>query len=87
MELKNPRWIWLKGVLFFVLGTLASALLLLHSRSLTVGVLLAIAVWAYCRCYYFAFYVIEHYIDSEFHYSGLLAFLRYALSRRASPGR
>jgi hypothetical protein len=44
--------------------------------------LLALAVWCFCRFYYFAFYVIEHYVDPGFKFSGLWAFFRYAVSRR-----
>ncbi len=47
-----------------------------------VAVLLAIAVWCFARAYCFAFYVIEHYVDGQFTYSGLFDFLRYQLRRR-----
>ena len=83
-DLTNPRVIKLKGALFLVLGTLSSALLLFEARSLRVAVLLAIAIWSFCRAYYFAFYVIEHYVDPGFRFSGLGAFVRY-LVRREKP--
>jgi hypothetical protein len=41
--------------------------------------LLAICIWAFCRFYYFAFYVLHHYADPEFKYSGLLDLLKYLL--------
>jgi hypothetical protein len=44
--------------------------------------LLIIAVWAFCRFYYFAFYVIEHYVDPSYRYSGLASFARYLIRRR-----
>jgi hypothetical protein len=81
-DLKNPRVICFKGVLFLLLGLLASVLLLLQSPSLTVALLLCVSVWAYCRFYYFAFYVIEHYVDPTYRFSGLVSFLRYALRNR-----
>jgi len=81
-DLKSPTAIWIKGVLFLLLGILASVILLLHAPSMTVAVLLCIAVWAFCRAYYFAFYVIEHYVDSDFRYAGLFAFMKYAIGRR-----
>ncbi len=46
-DLKNPRLIYLKGALFFVLGVMASVLLLLESPTLKVACLLAIAVWSF----------------------------------------
>jgi hypothetical protein len=81
-DLKNPTIIWLKGLLFLVLGILASALLLFESPSFRVAVLLAIAVWAFCRSYYFAFYVIEHYVDSSYKFTGLISFVRYMMRRK-----
>ena len=43
-----------------------------------------ICVWASCRAYYFAFYVIQHYVDPSYRFSGLIDFFRYALSGRQS---
>jgi hypothetical protein len=48
--------------------------------------LLAITIWCFCRSYYFAFYVIEHYVDPGYRFSGLGSFLRYFLSRRVTTG-
>jgi hypothetical protein len=42
---------------------------------------MAIAIWAFCRAYYFAFYVIEHYVDSSFKFAGLGSFVRHCLQR------
>ena len=42
-------------------------------------------IWAFARAYYFAFYVIEHYIDPLHRFSGLLDFLRYVVCRRRDP--
>ena len=36
---------------------------------------LALTIWAFCRAYYFAFYVIEHYVDPGFKYAGLWDFV------------
>ena len=82
MDLKNPKVIWFKGALFLLLGLLAAGILLLETRSWRVGLLLALAVWAFCRAYYFAFYVIEHYADPGYRFAGLLSFLGYAFRRR-----
>ena len=84
-DLSDPRWIKAKGVLFLFLGLATSALLILESPSWRVITLLALAVWSFCRAYYFAFYVIEHYVDPGFRFSGLLSFARYFFSNRRPP--
>lgn len=81
-DLTDPRLIKLKGVLFLFLGILSSGLLLVHAPNLTVAFLLVIAVWSFCRCYYFAFYVIQHYVDPGFKFVGLWDFARYLLRRK-----
>ena len=80
-DLKDARWIMAKGLLFFVAGAMASGLLLLELPTLRAGVLLGLAVWCFCRFYYFAFYVIEHYIDDTYKYVGLWSAVVYVLSR------
>jgi len=82
-NLTAPRVIWLKGGLFVALGLLASLLLLAQLPDIRYAALLGIAVWAFCRAYYFAFYVIEHYVDPGFRFSSLLDFTRYAIFGRA----
>ena len=82
-DLKSRRLIIAKGFLFLTLGILASAILLAQTRNLQVAVLLAIAVWAFCRFYYFAFYVIEHYVDSGYRFSGLSSFAFFIIRRRS----
>ena len=81
-DIKQPWLIYLKGLLFLVLGLFASVVLVMHAPSLTVVALLALAVWAFCRFYYFAFYVIEHYVDPTYKFAGLWSFMRYAMRRR-----
>ena len=76
VDIQNPRLLYLKGALFLGLGILASALLLLQHPDLKTAALLAVAVWASARAYYFAFYVVEHYVDPGRKYAGLVAFLR-----------
>ena len=87
-DLKNPAIIWIKGILFLVLGLLASVLLVLQTPEITTVLLLLLSVWAFCRFYYFAFYVIQNYVDSTHRFSGLLSFVRYMLrrGRRGSRG-
>jgi hypothetical protein len=81
-DITNPKLLWTKGLLFLVLGLGASVLLVIEAASLKVALLLAIAVWAFCRAYYFAFYVIEHYVDPGYRFAGLGSFLRYIVRGR-----
>ena len=81
-DLTNPRWIIAKGILFLLLGTLAALLLVVQHPSLSVALLMILAIWSFCRFYYFMFYVIEHYVDSSYRFSGLFSFLRYAARKR-----
>ena len=76
-DLSNPFWIKLKGALVLLLGLAAAVLLWLEHPSLKVALLLLLAIWCFCRAYYFAFYVIEHYVDPNFKFSGLGAFVAY----------
>lgn len=80
-DLKSAWAIWLKGVLFLFLGTASALLILFENPSLRLALLLAISIWAFCRAYYFAFYVIERYVDASFRFSGLISFARYAWRR------
>jgi hypothetical protein len=86
-DLTSPFWIKLKGILFLFVGALASILLLLEHPDLRTAIYLGIAVWCFCRFYYFAFYVIEHYVDPGFKFSGLCSFASYLLNKKRSPIR
>lgn len=81
-DLSNPFWIKLKGLLFLFIGIAAFVLLFLDSPTLRTAVLLAMAIWSFCRAYYFAFYVIEKYVDPTYKFSGLISFARYLFQRR-----
>jgi hypothetical protein len=81
-DIKNPAAMWIKAVLLLVIGVAASILLLLEVGTLRGALLLALAIWAFCRAYYFAFYVIEKYLDPDYRFSGLLSFLRYWVRRK-----
>ena len=81
-DLTSHRLIWFKGILFLLLGLGAAALLLADNATPRTVVLLALAIWGCCRAYYFAFYVIEHYVDPGYRFSGLLSFAAYVCRRR-----
>jgi hypothetical protein len=85
-DITNPRLIYAKGFLFLLGGLLASGLLLAEQPTLKVAALLAVAVWCFARFYYFAFYVIEHYVDPGYRFAGLWSFARYLLRRRGPRG-
>ena len=80
-DLTDARWIKAKGALFLLTGLASAALLVVEYPEIRVVLLLSIAVWCFCRAYYFAFYVIEHYADPSYRFSGLWSFVRYMLSR------
>jgi hypothetical protein len=80
-DLTNPRLMYAKAALFLLIALLSSTLLLLESPHLKTAALLTLAIWSSARAYYFAFYVIQHYIDPIYRFAGLFSFLRYLLSR------
>ncbi|CAN5722168.1 hypothetical protein BH11VER1_BH11VER1_21110 [soil metagenome] len=81
-DLTSPALIKLKGMLFLLLGLLSGGLLLVQYPDWKTAVLLAICIWAFCRCYYFAFYVIEHYVDPGYKFAGIGSALRYLLGAK-----
>jgi hypothetical protein len=86
-DIRDPRLIWLKGLLFLLIGIFASVLLLLNAPRVRIAALLVVVVWSSCRFYYFAFYVIEHYVDPAYRFAGLFDFARYAWRRRRGASR
>ena len=79
MDIKSAKVLKLKGALFLLLGLLSAGLLLAMAPDWKVVLLLVISIWAFSRFYYFAFYVLHHYADPEFRYSGLLDLFKYLL--------
>ena len=65
-----------------LLGLLSGGLLLFEHPSLRTLVLIAVAVWSFCRFYYFGFYVLERYVDPNYKFSGLISMVRYVVSKR-----
>ena len=78
-DLTSPTWIKWKGILFLLVGILSAVLLVLEHPTWRVGVLLAVTVWCFCRFYFFAFYVIEKYVDGRHKFSGLWSFAMYLI--------
>ena len=81
-DLTSPRLMYLKAALFVLIGLTAAAILIIENPTLKTAALIALTVWAFARAYYFAFYVIQHYIDPSYKFAGLFDFARYLLRKR-----
>jgi hypothetical protein len=81
-DLTDPRLMYLKALLFLLMGSAAALGLLVETPTLRTGFLLVLTIWSFCRLYYFAFYVIEKYIDSTFRFAGLFSLVQYLIRRR-----
>jgi hypothetical protein len=86
-DINNPRLLWLKFSLFVFVGFMATAIALFSFPFAKLACLMALAIWAFCRAYYFAFYVIERYTDPGYRFAGLGSFIRYALRHRNDTHR
>ena len=82
-DITSSRLLYFKGFLFLFGGLLAFALLIAEHPTLKVGILLSISVWCFCRFYYFAFYVIERYVDANYRFAGLWSVVRYMIQRQS----
>ena len=80
-DITNPRLLYAKGALFLAAGLLAGLALVLENPTPKTAMLLGLCVWCFARAYYFAFYVVGHYVDPAFRFAGLWSFARYALAR------
>jgi hypothetical protein len=82
-DLESKSSIYVKAVLFILIGVVSAILLFAQAPTLQNAILLALIVWSFCRAYYFAFYVIERYVDPNYRFSGLISFLRYFIRRQS----
>ena len=83
-DIKKVWLLYLKGFLLFLTGFISSLLLVLLNLNFKTIVLLLLAIWGFCRAYYFAFYVIQHYVDPNYKFSGLIDFAKYSLRKGRS---
>ena len=81
-DLTNPKLIYLKAALFFILGLTSAVIIVAEHPTIRTIVLLLLAIWAFARCYYFAFYVIEKYVDPGYRFAGLSSFFAWVLRKR-----
>ena len=82
MDLKNPRMMYLKAVLFLGIGVISLSLIYLYTFDLKILMLSVLSIWSFSRLYYFLFYVIEKYIDPSFRFDGLVSVARYLCRSR-----
>jgi hypothetical protein len=81
-DLTDPRLMYLKACLFLLAGTVSVAALFFDRPDLKTAFLLFVAVWSFCRLYYFMFYVIEKYVDGRYRFDGIPSFLLYLWRKR-----
>ncbi|HUP80605.1 MAG TPA: hypothetical protein VM260_18800 [Pirellula sp.] len=80
-DISSEKWLWIKGGLFVVIGFLSLGLLLMELTNAKQILLVLLSIWAFCRAYYFAFYVIENYIDVDYRFAGLIYLPQYIVQR------
>ncbi|MEN6334727.1 MAG: hypothetical protein ABFE01_10735 [Phycisphaerales bacterium] len=83
MDLRNPKWMYLKAGLFVLIVLCSFTLVWVEAPTLRTAMLLLLMIWASARAYYFAFYVVEKYVDPQYRFAGLTSFFRYLLGKRS----
>ncbi|MFA6961539.1 MAG: hypothetical protein WC205_12360 [Opitutaceae bacterium] len=78
-DIRSKWLLHAKGFLFLLVGLLAVGALLLDSPTLRTLFLLLITIWAFCRFYYYLFYVLEHYIGRDQKYAGIWDALKFII--------
>ena len=81
-DIQNPKLMYLKAALFLGIGVLSAGMVLMDHPTIKTFALLVLTVWSFARLYYFFFYVIEHYIDPEYHFAGFGSFVQYLMRKR-----
>ena len=76
-DITNRRLMHLKGFLFLLLGLMGAGVLYAQSQNLRTLLLLLITVWAFCRFYYYLFYVLERYLGRGRKYAGIWDALKF----------
>jgi len=70
-DLSSSKMLKLKGWLFLILGVMSSGILLVEVFTWQRLGLFLLAVWSFCRFYYFLFYVLEQYAGRQRRYAGI----------------
>jgi len=76
--------LYVKAALFAAIGVVSAMLILLRTPRISSALLIGLAIWAFARLYYFAFYVIERYVDPAYRFSGLWSCGVYLWRKRRS---
>ena len=85
-NLRSPKLMWLKGILFLMIGSVSAVLLWLEAPEWRRALLLALTIWGFCRAYYFAFYVLEKHVNPGFRFAGLISLISHLLKHGRKPG-
>ncbi len=80
-DIRSSRLLYIKAGLFVLTLVLCLITIFLLFPSWQLAILLGVVVWCCSRLYYFAFYVVEHYIDSDYRFSSLYSFVRYLIRK------
>jgi hypothetical protein len=78
-------WIYVKAVLFLLILIGASVLLLVLDDDLHRIFYLLCVIWSSARLYYFMFYVVEHYLDRSYKFTGLWSFILFLFRKKNGP--
>jgi hypothetical protein len=81
-DIKSKWLLHFKGFLFLATGLLAAGIILYESPNLRTLLFLIVAIWSFCRFYYYLFYVLEKYAGGDQKYAGILDALKYILRGR-----
>jgi hypothetical protein len=81
-DLQSKSVLYLKASLFLILLLLGIGLNLIETALAWRAASLMLIIWSAARLYYFMFYVIERYIDSEYRFSSVYSCLCYLLRRK-----
>ena len=76
-DLRDAKWMYLKAGMFLAIGMVSAGMIIAENASWETCVLLGLVIWSFSRAYYFTFYVLERYVDSNFKFSGLWVAMRY----------
>jgi hypothetical protein len=75
-DIKSPRVLKLKGFLFAAIGLISAGMLIARDPAWQTVLLCGLTIWAWCRFYYFLFYVLENYAGRTRPYAGVLDALK-----------
>ena len=80
-DITSKKLLYIKAGLFALTGSIAGGMILATQPTLWTAILLVIAIWSFCRLYYFFFYAIDKYIDPESRHSSLSSFAKSHFKR------